>query len=134
MTKKASTPKIEVHGKPFGVASAQDIETRAQELALIDGRTHVTDADRLHARAEFQDRDLPDAVTEDADSMQSMSRDPSDPLVERGRRAPTHAGVDEDTALENLALEGVEEAQHEQMLESRQNIDEPLRSHSKKRQ
>jgi hypothetical protein len=33
-----------------------------------------------------------------------------------------------------MTLEGVEEAQHEQMVESRNNIDEPLRSRPKKDQ
>jgi hypothetical protein len=65
--------------------------------------------------------------------MRSMSRDPSDPLSDRGRQAPEYGGDDEKTALENLALEGVEEAQHEQMLEARKNIDEPLRSLPKKK-
>jgi hypothetical protein len=70
-------------------------------------------------------------VNEDAESMQSMSRDPSDPLVDRGRQVPEYGGDDEKTALEHLALEGVEEAQHEQMLEARNHVDEPLRSRPK---
>jgi hypothetical protein len=65
--------------------------------------------------------------------MQSMSRDPSDPAVDRGRQAPEHTADDEETALQRLTLEGVEEAQHEQMVEARNNIDEPLRSRPKKR-
>jgi hypothetical protein len=64
--------------------------------------------------------------------MQSMSRDPSDPMTNRGRQSPEYGGNDEKAALEHLALEGVEEAQHEQMLASRKNVDEPLRSLPKK--
>jgi hypothetical protein len=120
--------KMELHGKGVGGFSEQDIDRRAKELALIDGRTTSTDEDRNRAVAEFRDADLPDAVNEDADSMQSMSRDPSDPLTDRGRQVPTYGGEDEKTMLEHLALEGVEEAQHEQMLQSRNDIDEPLRS------
>jgi len=131
---RANAPKIEVRGEGVSGFSPADIERRARELALIDNRSEPNDDDRQRALAEYHDRHLPDAVNEDAESMQSMSRDPSDPMVDRGRQAPEYGGDDEKTALENLALEGVEEAQHEQMLEARKNIDEPLRSLPKKKQ
>jgi hypothetical protein len=130
---RARIPKIELHGSGVSGFSPEDIERRARELALIDNRTEVTDQDRERARNEFQDLNLPDAINEDAESMQSMSRDPSDPLVDRGHQAPEYGGDDEKTALEKMALEGVEEAQHEQMLEARNSIDEPLRSRPKRR-
>ena len=119
--------KLEIHGKGVRVFSQGDVERRAVELALIDDRAEAAEADRTAARAELRNRHLPDAVNEDAESMQSMSRDPSDPLVDRGHQVPEYGGEDEKTVLERLALEGVEEAQHEQMLEAR-NSDEPLRS------
>jgi len=125
--------KVEVGGKGVGAFTKSDVERRARELALIDNRTEPNDDDRAAALAEFRDRHLPPAVNEDAESMQSMSRDPSDPLVDRGRQVPEYGGEDEKAALERLALEGVEEAQHEQMLESRNNVDEPLRSRPKRR-
>lgn len=125
---KSTGPKIELRGRGVGGFSPEDLERRARELALIDNRTTITDADRAQAKAELQDLELPDAINEDADSMQSMSRDPSDPMVDRGRQVPTHSEEDPKTVLEKMTLEGVEEAQHEQMLESRNNIDEPLRS------
>ena len=132
MAKKTTTPKMEVSGLGVGGVSPAELERRAHELALIAGRTETTDEDRAQAEAEFQDRNLPAAVNEDADSTQSMSRDPSDPLVVRGRQVPEHGTDDEKAALERLALEGVEEAQHEQMLESRNYVDEPLRSRPKR--
>ena len=124
---------MEVHGTGVGAFTKADVERRARELALIANRTEPTDEDRALALAEFRDRHLPDAVNEDAESMQSMSRDPSDPMVDRGRQVPEYGGEDEKAALEHLALEGVEEAQHEQMVESRNTIDEPLRSRPKRR-
>src|SRR4051812_44417284 len=130
---RAESPKMEVGGQGVGGFTVADIERRARELALIAGRTEATDDDRLRARAEFLDRDLPDAVNEDAESTQSMSRDPSDPLADHGHKVPEYGGDDEKTALEHLALEGVEEAQHEQMIASRNNVDEPLRSRPKKK-
>lgn len=128
------SPRVEVGGKGVGVNSRADVNRRAKELALIDGRTEATDEDRARARAEFQDRDLPDAVNEDAETMRSMSRDPSDPMVDRGRQVPNYTvDADEKTSIEKLALEGVEEAQHEQMVQSRNLVDEPLRSQPKKK-
>lgn len=128
-----SGQKVEIRGKGVSGFSQGDIERRARELALIDNRTIASDEDRVRARVEFRDRDLPDAVNEDSDSMQSMSRDPSDPMTDRGRQSPEYGGDDEKTALEHLALEGVEEAQHDQMLAARNNVDEPLRSRPKKK-
>jgi hypothetical protein len=125
--------KVEMAGKGVGPFTKADVERRARELALIANRTEPNDEDREAALAELRDLHLPDAVNEDADSMQSMSRDPSDPMVDRGHQVPTYGGDDEKAALEHLALEGVEEAQHEQMLESRNNVDEPLRSRPKRR-
>ena len=98
------------------------------ELALIENRTTPNEVDRARAKAELQDRELPDAVNEDAVSTQSLSRDPSDPLVDRGHQVPEHGDEDPKTVLEKMTLEGVEEAQHDQMVESRNHIDEPLRS------
>lgn len=134
MSDKAPTPKMELQGEGFGVASPNEVERRARELALIDGRTDPTLEDRQRARAEFQDREVPAATTEeDAGSNRSLSRDPSDPVADRGRQTPSRSDMDEETALERLALEGVEEAQHEQMVESRNTVDEPLRSRPKRR-
>jgi hypothetical protein len=126
--------KVEVHGKGVSGFSRSDIERRAKELALIANRTAATDDDRARAVAEFRARHLPDAVNENVQSMQSMSRDPSDPIANRGRQVPEYGGDDEKAALEHLALEGVEEAQHDQMLQSRNDVDEPLRSRPKRKE
>lgn len=125
-------PKVEVHGKSVGSFTRADVERRAKEIAEIQNRLHVTAEDRERARAEFLDRDLPSAQNEDADTMQSMSRDPSDPATDRGHQVPDYLADDEDTSLQRLALEGVEEAQHDQMITSRSN-EEPFRSVPKRR-
>ena len=131
---KESAQKVELGGTGVGGFLVEDIERRARELARIDHRTEVSDDDREAALVEFRDRNLPDAVNEDAESMQSLSRDPSDPMVDRGRQVPNHSGEDEKAALEHLALEGVEEAQHEQMLQARNDVDEPLRVRPNRKQ
>jgi hypothetical protein len=124
--------KLKRTARPWGVSSPQDLEKRAKEIALIAGRTEPTPSDRQQARAELLATDLPPTVSEDGDgNMQSLSRDPSDPATDRGRQAPEYIDVDEEQAVERLALEGVEEAQHEQMVQARNDIDEPLRSRPK---
>lgn len=125
-------PKVELQGRGTGGFTKADIERRAKEIAEIDNRMEVTDRDRQQARAEFLDRDLPPALNEDADTTQSMSRDPSDPATDRGRQTPDYIEDDEDTSLQRLALEGVEEAQHDQMTAAR-STEEPFRSEPKKK-
>lgn len=120
-----------MHGKGVGGFTQADVERRARELAEIDNRVVISNEDRERARAEFLDRDLPPALNEDADTMQSMSRDPSDPATDRGHQAPDYVADDEDTSLQRLALEGVEEAQHDQMTAARAE-EEPFRSQPKR--
>jgi hypothetical protein len=132
MSRKTPTQKIELHGEGFGIASPDEVESRARELALINGRTEITDEDRREARDEFQNRELPATTTEDAPIAPGATRDPSEPLSVAGRQNPDRSEPDEDTALEKLTLEGIEEAQHDQMMESRNTVDEPLRSRPKK--
>jgi hypothetical protein len=131
-SRDALQKKVEQYGEGVGGVSQAEIERRAAELARIENRASATEADRARARGEFRERHLPDAVNEDAESMQSMSRDPSDPIADRGRQVPEYGGDDEKTALEHLALEGVEEAQHEQMLEAHNDVDEPLHPRPKR--
>lgn len=111
--------RVEEHGREAGVFSRDDVERRAREIAGISGRQEVTAEDRERARAELQAGDLPPTTTEDAESTQSLSRDPSDPPAIRGKQTPEYVEIDEKQALERLALEGVEEAQHDQMARAR---------------
>ncbi len=110
------TGKILLHGQGIGSVSMADLEERAREIALIEGRS-VTHQDRLRAKEE-----LTRGATlsgDDADSMESLSRDPSDPPGRHGEQLPDQAAADEQKTAERLVEEGVEEAQHEQMLEAR---------------
>ena len=63
--------------------------------------------------------DLPATSMEDEQAGAAMSRDPSEPISVSGHEVPLREGPDEEKAVERLALEGVEEAQHEQMLAAR---------------
>lgn len=129
---KKSPEKAAPHGAgrdPIAGETAQEAsERRAREGAPSSRSSEITAARHEEAAGGFRPHGLPDAINEDADSMQSMSRDPSDPMTNRGRQVPDHGGDDEKTVLEHLALEGVEEAQDEQMLAARNADEESLRA------
>ena len=80
----------------------------------------MTAADRARARRELNGEDLPAAIDEDDQSAESLSRDPSDPPVQRGRQTRNLEESSGQNDLQKMVSEGVEEAQHEQMLASRQ--------------
>jgi hypothetical protein len=108
-----------LHGAGAGGISEEDLERRALEIAVINGRSNATEDDRAEAFAELQGELLPPTTRDDAEAMGAISRDPSEPVALSGRESPIHEGEDEDHAVERLATEGVEEAQHDQMLASR---------------
>jgi hypothetical protein len=113
--------RILIHGKGTGDIGRTDIERRARELADIDGRSgaEITDADLARAEAELMGTVLPATSVEDDEAEGAISRDPSEPISVNGHEIPLREGPDEEKAVERLALEGVEEAQHEQMLAAR---------------
>jgi hypothetical protein len=71
------------------------------------------------AEAELNGKVLPPTSVEDDATDAAISRDPSEPISVNGHETPLREGLDEEKAVEKLALEGVEEAQHEQMLAAR---------------
>jgi hypothetical protein len=113
--------RIFIDGRGAGGVSKDDIERRARQLADIDGRSgaEITDADLARAEAELMGVVLPATSVEDEEAEAAMTRDPSEPLSIKGHEIPMREAPDEEKAVERLALEGVEEAQHEQMLAAR---------------
>jgi hypothetical protein len=115
--------RISLHGDGVGDLTLDDIEKRAQEIALIAGRSaeRVTDDDREQAWEELQNRQLSAATEDDGESRGAISRDPSEPVSIPGRHIVNQDGEgDPAAAVERLAYEGVEEAQHDQMLAARE--------------
>lgn len=96
-----------------------DVDRRAQEIARIGGHRRVTADDRDQARAELRNETLPATTGEDVTAVRSVSRDPSDPPARRGHRVRTSPENDLQNDVERMVVEGVEEAQHEQMVASR---------------
>ena len=109
-----------IHGAGAGVFTEEDVTRRAQEIASIEGRLAPTPEDRETARAELTGENARPTIEDDAETMNSLSRDPSDPPSNRGSQKPMLEAYDDDHKVaEHLVSEGVEEADHELMLEAR---------------
>lgn len=121
---KKRSAKIMLHGKGAGDLGDGDVERRARELALIrtGSADNVTEEDRAEAWAELDGQLLPETTGVDGESRGALSRDPSEPIADSGHQVPDQRGLDDDEteARERLATEGVEEAQHDQMLAARE--------------
>jgi hypothetical protein len=120
-TRDPSQGKIAIHGSGIGGVTDDEIRDRAIELASINGRSAqgVTEEDLKQAQEELLGQRLPAATADDSESSGSLSRDPSDPPSLTGRQIPDREGPDEEQVMERLVIEGVEEANHEQMLQGR---------------
>src|SRR5438045_7160660 len=118
---RPSSGKIELHGNGMGVASPEDIERRAREIALIDERNpeEFTDADWSQAREELRGVENNDPPEEN-DNTIKLEKEWEITPDNRGRRVP-RPGVEEDeeTVGEHLVTDGREEAARDQMLEAR---------------
>jgi len=117
--------RIGYHGRGAGPLTPEEIEERARELALIDGREsgRVNDDDRRRAEQELNDERL-DLADKEARSNLVASSNPADMAVERGHRVVETGPPDEQDIMEEEIKEGVREAEHERMLGGQAQEDE----------
>ena len=122
---KSAKGRIMMRGVGAGGITRKDIERRARELAAIKGRApaEITERDLELAREELMGGNLPPTIAEDNKAAGAITRDPSEPPSDTGRQTPDIEGSDEQVTAERLAEEGIEEAQHEQMLQARRQAD-----------
>lgn len=106
------------HGHRADQITDDAIDQRARELAQIAGRSPdtITDDDRRRARAELSGDSLPETTLTDSEGTAGLTRDPSEPPSDTGVHVPQQDEADNQEVAERLVLEGVEEAQHDQML------------------
>ncbi len=117
--KKTHNPakgKIINRDQAVGLPGENDVEERAREDAQIEGRRAVNNGDRRQAESELEGDDIPPGIDGDAEGTSSLSRDPSEPASIPGRKIKDREGEDEQLATERLVAEGVNEAEHDQML------------------
>lgn len=120
MTPQSHHPRVLVHGHSVGGITKADIERRAQELAIIRrGSEEYTDDDLNQAGRELLGTDRTSTPSEDLNAGTTITRDPRDPPLWSNGQTPDFASEDESVEAERLALQGVDEAQHDQMLAAR---------------
>ena len=114
--------KISLHGDGMGAATPELVEKRAREIALIDERDpeEFSDADWDQAQRELtgaQTVASPEDVDETVDHVSSWDEIPG----EAGERAPRAGLEDEMNIGEQLVTGGLEEAEHDRMVEARRD-------------
>ncbi len=108
--------KIILHADGLGVPSPDTVRQRAEELAKINGHPEPTEADWLQARAELHGGHPQDGSDGESETTQYVSeRDMI--ATDRGHRAEKFAD-DTENAVEELVAEGLDEAEHDQMLQA----------------
>ena len=117
-TAQGSTAKISEHFSGLGTVTPEMVEQRAREIALINGRPPnvFNSADFEEARLELTGK-----------TVQHDDEDEGDPDRERisfdgpagsvGHKVPVIKAADEQMMAEELVEEGVEEAEHDRMVE-----------------
>lgn len=105
--------KILVHADGLGTPHPAMVRQRAVELATIAGRSHYTEANWQHARAELHS--LPDDVGGDEWAARFMASEADMVAVDVGHHAPCWGLDDERNLVEELYAEGLAEAEHDRM-------------------
>jgi len=105
--------KIEEHSYGLGVVTEADVEQRARELALLDGRKIPNKVDREQAWMELLGFE-PELDPEEVETVSWSAA-----VGSRGRKVPRVGPEDEALVDEELVTEGVEEALHDEMVEER---------------
>ena len=116
--------KILNHDAGLGEAGKEDVERRARELAEIAGIGRDEDIDdfRLQAREELRGTLDPNIPADDEGLAAGMIAEDDVPGESGGAVSPaTNAAMhgDEQTVGEQLYGEGIDEADHDRMVESR---------------
>jgi len=114
-TTETSPGRISGHFNGLGTVTRDMVVTRAKELAIINGHEHFTDSDFAQAKREMTGTDLPTENGEE-EGVATLTRWDEDPGT-AGHQVENMKAQDEEAFAEQLVEEGVNEAEHEQMVE-----------------
>jgi hypothetical protein len=112
--------RISQHSRGLGTITEDMVRERARELAITNGRSpdHLSEADLAQAKRELVEAPLAPEAPEGAAAEALPESERWDPnRGSMGRKAPVYPAHDEQTDVEKLVEEGVEEAEHDQMVE-----------------
>lgn len=108
--------KILVHSEGLGTLHAETVRRRARELALINGHAEYTDEDWHQARLELHGAHHPNGELSEEFGTGHQVSEADMVCVDTGHQTDRQALEDERNLVEELWMEGMEEAEHEQML------------------
>jgi len=111
------TGRLSDHGHGLGTVTEAMVLKRARELAVINGRdeNQVLDSDLDQARRELTSEERLDPERTPAEKLPEENRwEPVPECV--GHQQPAVPAPDEQTFAEKLVEEGVEDAEHDQVL------------------
>nr|MBP8256422.1 hypothetical protein [Opitutaceae bacterium] len=93
--------KILTHGKGVGGLSSSEIERRAEEIALIEGKGEGASEETLRlAKNELSGAGLHGVSEDEETSTISINRDPGDPISVHGHQVPMLSDDDEQETVE----------------------------------
>jgi hypothetical protein len=109
--------RISYQSRPLGTVTEEMVRKRAQEIAIINGRSsgEVLDSDLDEAQRELTGED---DVPEDQKKVESVPETQRwDPVPgTSGEKLPDESADDEQSVSEKLTQEGLEDAEHDQMV------------------
>ncbi len=117
--KRIEEGRFTAHGHGLGTVTEEMVRQRARELALVAGRPEgqVLDSDLKEARRELTGQEGLNPPPTAGESIPEEDR--WEPVAESpGHQAPVVPAPDEQTFAEKLVEEGVEDAEHDQMIEA----------------
>ena len=113
--------KIVLHSEGLGVPSPETVRQRARELARIDGRDHWNDLDLERARREVHGGH-PSAWSDGDEDQMEQSISERDMIATDAGHHLANLRDGDDTVIEELVAEGLDEAAHDQMLAAAQML------------
>ena len=120
---RPSTAKILVHSEGLGTPHTELVRKRAQEIAVINGHVEFTEEDWRQAKIELHGSHNPDHQMSDEMGMAAMVSEHGMVAADLGHQTEKMLMDDDGSVGEELFCEGMEEAEHERMLEARKEQD-----------
>lgn len=118
---RQQTAKILVHSEGLGAPDPVMVRQRALELALLDGREEANEEDWRRAKLALHGAVNVDGELSDEMAMALMVSERDMVSADLGHQADRVAMEDDRNVVEELIMEGMEEAEHERMLEARKS-------------
>lgn len=115
---RPTSAKIIQHSEGLGAPTSDTVRKRAEEIALINGRSSFTDEDWREAKRELHGGHELNDTNGDLE-MSAMVSEHDMVIGSMGHHSANMMMEDNENVLEELIAEGMDEAVHEQMLASR---------------